>query len=177
MSIIAPDVDVMLSVLGLFSPADFTPDNLLGFARLMVGQEDCDPYYEDCSVVEEECDPYYDADCPYPDEGFNWNYLFSTVFEFTLLAIFWPLIIPFFGVLFLAIVVSFAAIPFIMVFGGIAIFGSMILILIAAIVLLIMASPFLFALFCVWFVVIGIPFLIYLALDYLFPGVFTWVGE
>ena len=69
-----------------------------------------------------------------------------------------------------------AAIPAIMVVSGVVIFGSMFVLLILAILALIAASPFILFVVAVWFWNIGIPYLIYLLLDYLFPGMFTWIG-
>ena len=73
--------------------------------------------------------------------------------------------------------VLFAAIPVVMIVGGILIFGTMGAILVLAIAALVVASPFLLAFAVFWFITIGVPYLIYLALDALFPGVFIWVGE
>ena len=64
----------------------------------------------------------------------------------------------------------------IMLLAAIPIFGTMFAILVAAILALIVASPFLLAFAVFWFITIGVPYLIYLALDELFPGMFTWVG-
>ena len=176
------DADLLLSVVG-FSAADLIPADLASFAHLMVGQDDyCDPCYD------LDCDGY----CEYEDGG-GGNLAFIMVLGL-LHTFFAPILVPIelfylgafsllglgfvaiFGVLFAVLAVSFAAIPVVMVVGGILIFGTMFLILVAAIVALVLASPFLLAIAVVWFITIGIPYLIYLALDALFPGMFTWVG-